>query len=211
MLARTFKRFLELEAASGLVLLFATALAIVCENSLLRDLYQGLMHLDLRLGWGELSLEKSLSHWVNDGLMVVFFFLVGMEIKRETIDGHLSTRAQLLLPLIGALGGMLVPACIFWGFDHSDPMALRGWAIPTATDIAFAIGILSLLGSRVPMSLRVFLTALAIMDDLGAIVIIALFYSTELQMGMLAGAATVIFLLMGLNRRGVGSPLPFIS
>ena len=139
MIKSTFKRFFALEAASGIVLLLVTMAAIVCENSGLRDAYQFLMHLPIRLGVGDLALEKSLSHWVNDGLMVIFFFLVGMEIKREAISGHLASRQQALLPFVSALGGMIVPAMIFWMFDHPDPMAIRGWAIPTATDIAFAL------------------------------------------------------------------------
>ena len=210
MIKSTFKRFFALEAASGIVLLLVTMAAIVCENSGLRDAYQFLMHLPIRLGVGDLALEKSLSHWVNDGLMVIFFFLVGMEIKREAISGHLASRQQALLPFVSALGGMIVPASIFWMFDHSDPMAIRGWAIPTATDIAFALGVLSLVGSRVPLGLKVFLTALAIIDDLGAILIIALVYTVELRVEMLAGAAGVLLLLTLLNRRGVKLALPYL-
>lgn len=161
------KRFMATESSSGILLLIVTALALVAENSALRGAYHHFLHLPLGVSAGSFTIQKGLSHWINDGLMVIFF-LVGMEIKREILQGHLSTREQWLLPLIAAAGGMVVPAFIFFLFDHTSDYALKGWAIPSATDIAFAIGVLSLLGKRVPTSLKVFLTALAVIDDMGA-------------------------------------------
>ncbi len=184
--------FMAGEAAGGLVLMGAAVLALVVANSPLAPLYFDLFSAKL----GPLSAR----HWINDGLMAVFFLLVGLEIKREAIDGELATWPQRVLPGIAAFGGMLVPALIYIAFNRGDAATLRGWAIPTATDIAFALGVLSLLGRRVPLSLKVFLTALAIIDDLGAVLIIAVFYTSELSLPYLAAAALVLGALVLFNR-----------
>ncbi|TNC49161.1 Na+/H+ antiporter NhaA [Rubellimicrobium rubrum] len=189
------RAFLDGQASGGLVLMAAAALALVVANSPLAPAYFGALHAY----FGPLSL----SHWINDGLMAVFFLVVGLEIKREVLDGQLSTWSRRILPGVAALGGMVVPALVFLAFNADDPTTARGWAIPAATDIAFALGVLSLLGSRVPTSLKVFLTALAIIDDLGAVVIIALFYSGDLSIPHLGGAAAVLGLLVLLNRMRV--------
>lgn len=195
--------FIRGEAAGGIVLMFAAALALLVANSQLSALYFQTLHVEL--------LGMSTLHWINDGLMAMFFLLVGLEIKREMLTGQLSSWPQRILPGIGALGGMLVPALIFVAFTREDPHALRGWAIPTATDIAFALGVLSLLGKRVPMSIKVFLTALAIIDDLGAVAIIAVFYSTELSKNYLLLSAGLMLGLFGLNRFGVKRLLPYLA
>ena len=176
-----FKWFFKLEAASGLMLLIAAVVALIVSNSNLSDFYFIILNTHLPIGTESFNLDLSLLHWINDVLMAIFFFVVTLEIKREFIQGELSKPKQALLPIIGAVGGMLLPAIIYIFINFKGVDTLRGWAIPSATDIAFSIGVLSLLGSRVPLSLKVFLTALAIIDDLGAIVIIAFFYSTELQ------------------------------
>jgi NhaA family Na+:H+ antiporter len=194
--------FLNSSSSGGIVLMVAAFLALVVANSPLAADYFGALQSYV----GGLSIL----HWINDGLMAVFFLLVGLEIKREVLDGQLSTWSRRVLPGFAALGGMIVPALIFLTFNLSEAGHPRGWAIPTATDIAFALGVLSLLGKRVPMSLRVFLTALAIIDDLGAVIIIALFYSGELNFMALGGAGIVLTLLMGLNRLGVMRLLPYI-
>jgi NhaA family Na+:H+ antiporter len=194
--------FLDSEASGGLVLMGVAALAILVANSPLADSYFHALHAYL----GPLSV----SHWINDALMAVFFLLVGLEIKREMLDGQLSSWSRRVLPGVAAAGGMLAPALIYTAFNHNDPEAMRGWAIPTATDIAFALGVLSLLGSRVPASLKVFLAALAIIDDLGAVVIIALFYTSNLSLPDIAGAAVVLAVLYGLNRSGVRSLVPYL-
>jgi NhaA family Na+:H+ antiporter len=159
---------------------------------------------------GPLAIDKPLLLWINDGLMAIFFFLVGLEIKRELLRGELSTFGQALLPALAALGGMAVPAVVYVGVNAGDPAALAGWAIPTATDIAFSVGVLALLGSRIPVSLKIFLLALAIIDDLGAIVIIALFYTEHLSWTMLAPAAVGVAVLWALNARGVVRPAPYV-
>jgi len=194
--------FMRGEASGGFVLMAAAALALVVANSPLSGIY--FESLQANLG------PMSVLHWINDGLMVAFFLLVGLEIKRELLVGHLSSWPRRLLPGIGALGGMIVPALIYVAFNRDDPAALRGWAIPTATDIAFALGVLSLLGKRVPVSIRVFLTALAIIDDLGAVVIIALFYTSELSVLNLALAGAVLVALIMLNRSGVARLWPYL-
>ncbi len=194
--------FLDGEASGGIVLMFAAALALIVANSPLGHTYFELLHTEL----GPLSA----SHWINDALMALFFLFVGLEIKREMLDGQLATWPRRALPGIAAAGGMLVPAVIYAVLNRADPEALRGWAIPTATDIAFALGVLSLLGSRVPASLKVFLAALAIIDDLGAVLIIALFYTTDLSWLDLAGAAVVLAVLYILNRRGVLQLWPYL-
>lgn len=196
------RAFLQSEAAGGLTLMGAAALALVLANSPLAPAYFHALHVKL----GPLSLQ----HWINDGLMAVFFLLVGLEIKRELLDGQLSTWPRRALPGIAAAGGMAVPALIYLAFNASNPETLRGWAVPTATDIAFALGVLSLLGPRVPMALKVFLTALAIIDDLGAVVIIAIFYTGDLSMGALGMAAGVTAVLILLNRGGVTRLWPYL-
>ena len=184
--------FLRLESAAGLLLMVAAALALVLANSPAAPVY----HAALSANMGLPGARLSLLHWINDGLMAIFFLLVGLEIKRELLVGELSSVKRAALPGIAALGGMVVPAVIYAAFNWTDPAALRGWAIPAATDIAFALGILALLGSRAPTSLKVFLTALAILDDLGAIVIIALFYTAEVSGVALGLAAAGLALLL---------------
>lgn len=197
-----FRRFIDSEASGGIVLMAAAALALIVANSPLADTYFAI----LKVYVGPLNI----SHWVNDALMVVFFLLVGLEIKREFVDGQLSTWSRRILPGICAAGGMAVPALIFASLNWNNGEVTRGWAIPTATDIAFALGVLSLLGNRVPASMKVFLTALAIIDDLGAVVIIAIFYTGDLQFWALGGAAVILAALFGLNRTGVKMLLPYL-
>jgi NhaA family Na+:H+ antiporter len=198
-----FREFLDGEASGGIILIAAAALALVVANSPLAETYFHALHAYL----GPLSIL----HWINDGLMAVFFLLVGLEIKREMLDGQLSTWPRRALPGIAAAGGMAVPALVYVAINRDNGPALAGWAIPTATDIAFALGVLSLLGSRVPASLKVFLTALAIIDDLGAVVIIALFYTSGLSLAWLAAALAVIALLVVLNRIGVTTLVPYVA
>ncbi|PSJ56572.1 Na+/H+ antiporter NhaA [Mesorhizobium ephedrae] len=197
-----FREFLDSEASGGIILMGAAVLALIVANSPLSDAYFGALKTYL----GPLNVE----HWINDGLMAAFFLLVGLEIKREMLDGQLSTWPRRALPGIAAVGGMVVPALIYVAINSDNPQALPGWAIPTATDIAFALGVLSLLGNRVPASLKVFLTALAIIDDLGAVIIIALFYTSGLALPYLAGAAAVLALLIVLNRMGVLNLIPYV-
>jgi NhaA family Na+:H+ antiporter len=198
----TLRRFLDSEAAGGILLMAIALLAIVTANSPLADFYFSALHADI----GPLSLQ----HWINDALMAAFFLMVGLEIKREMIDGQLSSWTRRLLPGVAAVGGMLIPALIYIAFNHASPTAINGWAIPCATDIAFALGVLSLLGPRVPTSLKVFLAALAIIDDLGAVIIIAVFYTSGLSLPDLAGAAFVVAVLFALNRRKVNSLIPYL-
>ena len=165
-ISKPFKWFFKLEAASGLVLLFAAVIALIISNSDLSNAYFDILNSYLKLGVGIFSLKLSVLHWINDVLMAIFFFLVSLEIKREFIQGELSNPKQALLPIVAAVGGMVVPALIYIAINFKDPVTLKGWAIPSATDIAFSLGVLSLLGKRVPLSLKVFLTALAIIDDL---------------------------------------------
>lgn len=197
-----FREFLDGEAAGGIILIAAAALALIVANSPLAETYFAALHAYL----GPLSVL----HWVNDALMAVFFLLVGLEIKREMLDGQLSTWPRRMLPGIAAAGGMAVPALVYVAINRDNGAALPGWAIPTATDIAFALGVLSLLGNRVPASLKVFLTALAIIDDLGAVIIIALFYTSGLSLAYLAAALAVIVVLIVLNRMGVLSLAPYL-
>ncbi|MGY4803630.1 Na+/H+ antiporter NhaA [Teichococcus aerofrigidensis] len=197
-----FRGFLDSEASGGLVLMVVALLAIATANSPLAGAYFTALHSYL----GPLSLL----HWINDALMAVFFLMVGLEIKREMLDGQLSTWSRRILPGVAALGGMVVPALIYVAFNHADPQALHGWAVPTATDIAFALGVLSLLGPRVPISLKVFLAALAIIDDLGAVLVIALFYTGDVSLPDLLGAAAVLAALVLMNRAGVLRLLPYL-
>ncbi len=195
--------FIQRESSAGILLIFTTILALVFSNSLLAPWYQHFLHIPVEIRVGPLEIAKSLYHWVNDGLMAIFFLLIGLEVKREILEGHLSSIREVALPGIAAVGGMAVPALFYLAFNSGDPVAVNGWAIPTATDIAFALGILSLLGKRVPVSLKIFLMALAIIDDLGAIVIIALFYTTDLSTLSISVAAVALAVLILLNRFGV--------
>lgn len=197
------EEFIKKESASGMLLIFATILALIFSNTMLSPLYASFLHIPVEIRVGALHLDKSLYHWVNDGLMAIFFLLIGLEVKREILEGHLSSLRQITLPGFAAVGGMIVPAGIYLIFNQNNPIAIRGWAIPTATDIAFALGVLSLLGNRVPISLKIFLLALAIIDDLGAIVIIALFYTAELSTLSIAAAFVSLLVLITLNVFGV--------
>ena len=196
-------KFLRLESAGGIILIMMALLAMTLANSPLSGYYQQFLDLDVQLRFGALDIHKPLLLWINDGLMAIFFLVIGLEVKREMIDGALSTRAQATFPAIAALGGMVAPALIYLLFNHGVPETHAGWAIPAATDIAFALGVMALLGNRVPVSLKVFLLALAIIDDLGVIFIIALFYTSALSMSALAVAAAATALLFWMNRRGV--------
>jgi NhaA family Na+:H+ antiporter len=202
--------FMRHEAASGIILVAAAALAMLMDNSPLAPIYDGLLSVPAAVQIGALAISKPLLLWINDGLMAVFFLLVGLEIKREMLEGELSSLRQAALPGLAAVGGMAVPALVFAAINMGDPEALRGWAIPAATDIAFALGVLALLGPRVPISLKVFLLALAIIDDLGAIVIIAIFYTADLGVVPLALASIGILGLFVLNRLGVTRPAAYI-
>ena len=206
---RLIEKFIKKESSSGVLLIFATILALVFSNSLIAPLYQSFLHIPVEIRVGSLHLDKSLYHWVNDGLMAIFFLLIGLEVKREILEGHLSSLNQIALPGIAAIGGMVVPAVIYLAFNKNNPIAENGWAIPTATDIAFALGILSLLGNRVPTSLKIFLMALAIMDDLGAIIIIAVFYTTELSTLSIAVALSSLALLIAFNVFGVAKKVAY--
>jgi NhaA family Na+:H+ antiporter len=200
---KPLQEFLRLEAAGGLILMISAALALIVANSPLAAAYAALLDLPLEMRIGTFGIAKPLLLWINDGLMAVFFFLVGMELKREVIEGHLSSLRGASLPAFAAVGGMLAPAAIYALFNRGDAVAMRGWAIPTATDIAFALGVLSLLGTRVPAALKALLLSVAIFDDLGAIVVIALFYTAELSSLSLVVAAVLILGLACLNRLGV--------
>ena len=209
-ISKPFKWFFRLEAASGLVLLFSAIIALIISNSDLSSTYFNILNSYLKLGIGIFSLKLSVLHWINDVLMAIFFFLVSLEIKREFIQGELSNPKQALLPIVAAVGGMVVPALIYIAINFKDPVTLKGWAIPSATDIAFSLGVLSLLGKRVPLSLKVFLTALAIIDDLGAIVIIAFFYSGEVQYFYLLLMLGCLIILLILNRFNVRNFIPYL-
>jgi NhaA family Na+:H+ antiporter len=199
----TIRDFLRLEAAAGILLLLAALLALVLSNSPASGLYAGFLETRVAVTVDGAGITKPLLLWINDGLMAIFFLLVGLEIKREVMEGELSSVQKAALPAIAAVGGMVVPALVFWAVNQDHPELLRGWAIPTATDIAFAVGVLALLGPRVPASLKIFLLALAIIDDLGAIVIIALFYTDNLSLLSLTLAAIAIAALIALNVAGV--------
>jgi len=201
--ANRLKAFIDSEAASALPLLAAAALALMLANSAFAPAIHGLLEDKLTIAYGPVGLSKPLLLWINDGLMAVFFLLVGLEIKREVVEGELSQPSQVALPIAGALGGMIVPGLVYAAFNWGNPAALHGWAIPAATDIAFSLGVLAALGSRVPLALKVFLTTLAIVDDLGAIVIIAVFYTGNLSFEAMAVAGVCIVALAILNRAGV--------
>jgi NhaA family Na+:H+ antiporter len=195
------RRYIKKESTSGIILIIATIIALILRNSIFSEFYTSFLHTPIVLKIGSLlDISKPLILWINDGLMVMFFLLIGLEIKRELLAGHLSSARKIALPIIAALGGMIVPAVIFLMFNYGDDFALRGWAIPTATDIAFALGILSLLGRKIPVSLKIFLMALAIFDDLGAILIIAFFYTSELSFHSILFAVICILALVLMNR-----------
>ena len=209
-ISKPFRWFFKLEAASGLVLLFAAIIALIVSNSQLSDYYFGTLNKYIFLGINNFGIKLSLIHWINDALMAIFFFFVTLEIKREFLQGELSNIKQALLPIIGAVGGMVVPALVYIYINLGDSETLNGWAIPSATDIAFSLGVLSLLGKRVPLSLKVFLTALAIIDDLGAILIIALFYSGDLSFKYLALMFVAFITLLILNKFNIKKFFPYL-
>ena len=207
---KPFKYFFKLESASGLVLLFAAVVALIISNSEYGSAYFDVLQKYITIGFGSFSLKLTVMHWINDVLMTIFFFLVSLEIKREMVQGELSNPKQALLPIIGAVGGMVVPAIIYILINLGSPETLKGWAIPSATDIAFSLGVLSLLGKRVPVSLKIFLTALAIIDDLGAIVIIAFFYSGNIQTLYLMLMLAAVAALFALNRFNIRAFTPYL-
>ena len=209
-ISKPFKWFFNLEAASGLVLLFAAIVALIISNSNLSDLYFSTLKRYIFLGINDFGLKLSVIHWINDALMAIFFFFVTLEIKREFLQGELSNIKQALLPIIAAVGGMVVPALVYIYINFGNSETLNGWAIPSATDIAFSLGVLSLLGKRVPLSLKVFLTALAIIDDLGAIVIIALFYSGDLSIKYLILMLAAFIILLLINKFNIKKFLPYL-
>ena len=202
--------FIKKESSAGILLIFVTVLALLLQNSFMSGFYTNFLHTPVEIRFGDLQIAKPLLLWVNDGLMAVFFFLIGLEVKREVKEGHLSSLSQITLPGIAAVGGMVVPALVFIAFNRGEDFSMNGWAIPTATDIAFALGILSLLGNRVPLSLKIFLMALAIIDDLGAIVIIALFYTSELSTMSITIAAIALLILFIMNRMDVAIKSAYI-
>ena len=209
-LSKPFKWFFMLEAASGLVLLIAAIIALIISNSNFSELYFHSLNQYLFIGINNFGLKLSVHHWINDDLMAIFFFFVTLEIKREFIQGELSNRKKALLPIIAAVGGMMIPALFYVFINYDNSETLNGWAIPSATDIAFSLGILSLLGSRVPVSLKIFLTALAIIDDLGAILIIAFFYSGDLSISYLSLILISYIFLIVLNKYGIKKFLPYL-
>lgn len=210
MFTQFLQDFIKKESSAGILLIIATILALLLENSFMSTFYTSFLHTPVEIRFGELQIAKPLLLWVNDGLMAIFFLLIGLEIKREVREGHLSSLSQITLPGIAAIGGMVVPALIFLAFNRGEDFSMNGWAIPTATDIAFALGILSLLGKRVPISLKVFLMALAIIDDLGAILIIAFFYTSELSTTSITIAAIALFVLFIMNRMHVAIKSAYI-
>jgi len=207
---RALADFVRLEAAGGILLIAAALLALLCANSPLEEFYDGFRELPVAVVFGDLQIAKPLLLWINDGLMAVFFLLVSLEIKREALTGQLAGREQLVLPLVCACAGVAVPALLFTALNHGDAAAMRGWAVPTATDIAFALGVLSLLGSRAPTGMKLLLSTIAVVDDLIAILIIALFYSHGMSVAALAGAGIVLALMLLLNRRGVTALTPYL-
>ena len=209
-LSKPFKWFFQLEAASGLVLLIAAIIALIISNSSLSQLYFHSLEQYIFIGINNFGLKLSVHHWINDALMAIFFFFVTLEIKREFIRGELSNLKKAMLPIIAAIGGMVVPALLYIYINFGNSETLNGWAIPSATDIAFSLGILSLLGSRVPISLKIFLTALAIIDDLGAILIIAFFYSGDLSISYLSLILISYLSLLTLNKFGVKKFMPYL-
>ena len=210
MILSAFRDFLRLETASGIILVTAAAIAMVVANSPLAVYYGALINLPVEIRIGDFEIAKPLLLWINDGLMAVFFLLVGLELKRELVEGHLSRVSDIVLPAVAAAGGMIVPALIYYLCNSDNPIALQGWAIPAATDIAFALAVLALLGNRVPLSLRIFLVSIAIFDDIGAIVIIALFYSADLSLTAAIVALACLVPLSLLNRKQVTERAPYL-
>ncbi len=206
----TLADFMKKESSAGFLLIFVTILALILQNSGLSAAYSGFLHTHVEIRFGHLQIAKPLLLWVNDGLMAVFFFLIGLEVKREVMEGHLSSIKQIALPGIAAVGGMVVPALVFIAFNQGESFAMKGWAIPTATDIAFALAVLSLLGNRVPVALKIFLMALAIIDDLGAIIVIALFYTSELSTASIIIASVALVSLFAMNRLKVARKAAYI-
>jgi len=204
-----FREFSEQQAAGGLLLMAAAAVALVWANSPFADSYEALWETTISIGIGDIGLSKSLHHWINDGLMAIFFLLIGLEIKREVLVGELASPRRAILPIGAALGGALLPPIIFLLFAGGDPEASRGWAVPMATDIAFALGVLAILGSRVPIELKIILTALAIVDDLLAVLVIAVFYSSDLSVPAIAAGGGTLALLIAANRLGIRRPLVY--
>lgn len=198
------------ELLSGILLMLAAILAIVVANSPLHGVYNLMIEIPFTVKLGDWGLSKPLLLWINDGLMALFFFQIGLELKKEFLEGELANPKNLVLPLIGALGGMIVPGAIYFAINHADEVAVKGWAIPAATDIAFALGVLAVLGNRVPPALKIFLASLAIFDDMGAIVIIALFYTSKISLFSLLIVAASIVALFLVNRRNVQSRIPYI-
>tara|TARA_B100001179_G_scaffold54649_1_gene37336 strand:+ start:4357 stop:5523 length:1167 start_codon:yes stop_codon:yes gene_type:complete len=204
------RKFFKLKAAPGILLLMAAIAAILVENSFLSDSYSKLLHSSININISNFSIEKDLHHWINDGLMAIFFLLIGLEIKRELVQGHLSTREQFSLPAVAAIGGITIPAIIYISLNFGNEVTTNGWAIPTATDIAFALGVVTLLGNRIPISLKVTLVAIAIIDDLVAIIIIASFYASDLSINYLFFAAIATFILFVLNNRKINKLSPYV-
>ena len=204
------RKFFKLKAAPGILLLMAAIAAILVENSFLGDSYSKLLHSSININISNFSIEKDLHHWINDGLMAIFFLLIGLEIKRELVQGHLSTREQFSLPAVAAIGGITIPAIIYISLNFGNEVTTNGWAIPTATDIAFALGVVTLLGNRIPISLKVTLVAIAIIDDLVAIIIIASFYASDLSINYLFFAAIATFILFVLNNRKINKLSPYV-
>ncbi|MEL6539830.1 MAG: Na+/H+ antiporter NhaA [Pseudomonadota bacterium] len=204
------KDFLKQESAGGIVLIASAILALIIANSPLAPSYFSTLEAKLNLSYGAFEINKPLLLWINDGLMAVFFFLIGLEVKREILGGQLSSWDKASLPLVAAIGGMAMPALVFVAFNYNEPDNIGGWAIPAATDIAFALGILSLLGPRVPVAMKALLLAIAVIDDIGAITVIALFYSGEIKTDMLIGAAMVYALMFGVNRLKIASGMPYV-
>ena len=202
-LRSVIRNFVKLESSSGIILLFAGLVALILSNSSFADAFNHILHLKLYFGTNLPLFYKSIQHWVNDGAMVIFFFCIGLELKREFLEGELSMPSQAILPVIAAVGGMAVPAIFYLLFNFNNPETFQGWAIPSATDIAFSLGVLSLLGKRVPISLKIFLMAIAIIDDLGAIIIIALFYSSDLELLSLFVVLFILFFLYLCNKRNL--------
>ncbi len=204
------EKFIKKESSAGVLLIIVTILALLLKNSMFSEYYAAFLRTPVEVRFADLHIAKPLLLWINDGLMAIFFLLIGLEVKREFLEGQLSTPSQMALPGIAALGGMVVPAAFYIFINIGDETAMRGWAIPTATDIAFALGVLALLGKRVPLSLKIFLMALAIIDDLGAIIIIALFYTVELSTLSITVAATSLTILVIMNRLGVAKKAAYI-
>jgi NhaA family Na+:H+ antiporter len=206
----TINQFLRLESAGGILLIGAAVLAMVAANSPLREYYDLLLEVPVEVRVGQLLIAKPLILWINDGLMAVFFFVIGLELKREVVEGELSQLSNFVLPFFGAIGGVAVPVAIYVAFNHGDPDAMNGWAVPAATDIAFSLGLLSLFSNRVPVALKVFLVSIAIFDDLAAIVIIAIFYSGDLSTTAMVVASACLVVLALMSRKGVSTVSPYI-